>query len=165
MRLIGPIACILLNEFKTQAPEGTGQFYPQFMMFLYLNIFYAVGILEGSWSNHMKTGHAINAAAIALITFTAFTVYILTFPSNSDGQGALNMYPLYTTLYQMSMYTTGTWLWIYILSWLGKTFFNQKPSDFCVTLLDSSFYLYLSHYTFLMFAVSILQFVHLPFLW
>jgi len=74
-------------------------------------------------------------------------LFALCAPSNYTGTGSLFLYPLYTDHGIQSLYTTGTWLWLFGLMGLAEVTLNDKfhePTyDF---VMACSMYGYLSHY-------------------
>ena len=65
----------------------------------------------------------------------------------------------------MSLYTTGTWMFVYMISWVMQHIANKKFDDYWYRVLSgSSLYAYLSHYFFiLVIAVTIVRPFSIPF--
>jgi hypothetical protein len=66
---------------------------------------------------------------------------------------------LYSDYTIQSLYTTGTWMWIYITAWLMQYVANKKFNDTAYKYMaGSSLYAYLSHYFFIIvIAVGIVR--------
>jgi len=96
-------------------------------------------------------------APLALVIFVF--IYALSCPQNYTQTGFLFFYPLYSDFTIQCFYTTGTWLWLYSLSWMMHAFANKKFNDTAYNLLaGSSLYAYVSHYLFIiLIAVLIIR--------
>jgi len=57
------------------------------------------------------------------------------------------------------MYTTGTWVWVYVITWMMHAFANKKFNETTYKYVTgSSMYAYVSHYFFIiMIAVLIIR--------
>jgi hypothetical protein len=71
----------------------------------------------------------------------------------------LFFYPLYSDYTIQCFYTTGTWMWIFAVTWVMQAFANKKFNESAYNLLaGSSLYAYVSHYFFIiMIAVLIIR--------
>jgi len=88
-------------------------------------------------------------APIAIVM--AILIYSLTCPMNYSDMGHLFFYPLYSTYGLQCLYTTGTWLWVYLIIWLMAKIGNDKFNDKVYNYVSgSSLYAYLSHYFFIL---------------
>jgi hypothetical protein len=92
-------------------------------------------------------------------------IYSLSSPQNYSSTGFLFFYPLYSDFTIMCLYTTGTWMFLYIISWIMQVIANKKFNDYAYRVLSgSSLYAYLSHYFFiLVIAVTIIRPLSIPF--
>lgn len=99
----------------------------------------------------MRTRKRIGATAWAPIAVVGFIfVYALTSPQNYTQTGFLFFYPLYSDYTIQCLYTTGTWAWVYLITWVMHYAANQKFNETGYKLLaGSSLYAYLSHYFFI----------------
>ena len=123
-----------------------------FMMVIYYVVFYTQGIFDQLYSaqaNKYRT-ELMNTAKAPLLFGLLLFLIVLCQPSNYTGTGSIFVYPIYTDHYVQGFYTTGTWLWIYLLIRLGEIYLNDKfhagTYDFVV---GGSMYAYLVHYLFI----------------
>ena len=77
-------------------------------------------------------------------------LYSLTSPTNINNPGFLFFFPLYGETTLQSIYTTGTWIWLYFIFYkmenIANNVFNQRWYDF---ICGGSLWLYLTHYLWL----------------
>ena len=74
----------------------------------------------------------------------------LTAPTVTVNEGSLWMYPLYAPTWLQCFYSTGTWLWLYLIVYLHSQGMNHKYNDSTYQLTSSiSMYAYLIHYPFI----------------
>lgn len=66
----------------------------------------------------------------------------------------------------MCLYTSGTWLWVYVISWTMHWVANKKFNEYTYRILTaSSLYAYLSHYLYIiLIAVTIIRPYQLSFI-
>jgi len=84
-----------------------------------------------------------------------YVIYTITCPTNHSDTGFLFYYPIYFQLPYQSFYTTGSWLWIYTLTWVGSKISNKIFNQFAYDLIvGSSMWAYLSHYLFISIAAN-----------
>ena len=77
-------------------------------------------------------------------------LYALSSPQNYSQTGFLFFYPLYSDYTIQCLYTTGTWMWVFFISWAMQHIANKKFNETAYNLLaGSSLYAYLSHYFFI----------------
>ena len=103
-----------------------------------------------------KVGKTVWAPlALPIFVFT----YALSCPQNYTQTGFLFFYPLYSDYTIQCLYTTGTWLWLYSISWMMHAFANKKFNETAYNLLTgSSLYAYVSHYLYIiLIAVLIIR--------
>jgi len=86
-------------------------------------------------------------------------LYALSSPQNYKETGFLFFYPLYSDYSIQCLYTSGTWLWLYVIAWtmerVGNSKFNKNVYKFFV---GNSLYAYLSHYFWIiLIAVGIIR--------
>lgn len=86
-------------------------------------------------------------------------MYSITSPQNYTETGFLFFYPLYSDWYIQSLYTTGTWVWICMITWLMQAYCNKMFNQPTYKLLTgSSLYAYVSHYFFIiMIAIFVIR--------
>jgi glucan phosphoethanolaminetransferase (alkaline phosphatase superfamily) len=79
----------------------------------------------------------------------------------------LFFYPLYSDYTIQSLYTTGTWLWIFSVAWVMHYIANKPFNKEVYRIVNgSSMYAYLSHYLFIiLFAVLLIRPYKIPFVW
>lgn len=53
-----------------------------------------------------------------LIILAAILLYALSSPQNYSQTGFLFFYPLYSDYTIQCLYTTGTWMWIFAVTWM-----------------------------------------------
>jgi len=89
----------------------------------------------------------------------AILLYALSSPTNYSQTGFLFFYPLYSDYTIQCLYTTGTWMWVYLVAWLMHYVANKKFNDTAYKYMaGSSLYAYLSHYFFIiLIAVTIIR--------
>ena len=68
-------------------------------------------------------------------------------------------YPLYSDFSIQCLYTSGTWMWIYAVTWTMQAFANKIFNETFYKLVSgSSLYAYVSHYFFIiMIAVLLIR--------
>jgi len=103
-----------------------------------------------------KLAQTVAAPAIVLI---AILLYSLSTPSNYSETGFLFFYPLYSDYSIQCLYTSGTWMWVFLVVWTMAAFANKMFNETTYKLLTgSSLYAYLSHYFFIiLIAVMIIR--------
>jgi hypothetical protein len=115
----------------------------------------------------MKTRKSMGNQVWAPLAVLAFIlIYALTSPQNYTQTGFLFFYPLYSDYSIQCLYTTGTWFWIFVITWLMQSFANKKFSDTGYKVFaGSSLYAYVSHYFFIiMIAVLLIRPYKIPFM-
>ena len=114
----------------------------------------------------LRTRKEVAKTAVAPLTIVVgVLIYSLSSPQNYSSTGFLFFYPLYSDFTIMCLYTTGTWMFLYIISWIMQVIANKKFNDYAYRVLSgSSLYAYLSHYFFiLVIAVTIIRPLSIPF--
>mmetsp|Transcript_12709 Transcript_12709/g.21410 ORF Transcript_12709/g.21410 Transcript_12709/m.21410 type:complete len:384 (-) Transcript_12709:73-1224(-) len=151
MKFIGPIGSICLNVFKYQTSNQN--LYHIFLMINYDAIFFSQGVCDMCyWRQMVKKRNQLVDSVWAPLSILLFVfVYSLTSPMVYSGMGHLFFYPLYSTFGLQSLYTTGTWLWLYTIIWIMAHIANDKFHDgvynyFC----GAALYAYVSHYFFIL---------------
>ena len=75
MKLVGPLACIVINQFKYQTRhEG---FYQVLMMIVYFLLFYSQGVIDNTWSRQMENKR--NQLAETLVAPLGFFLIVVLF--------------------------------------------------------------------------------------
>ena len=122
------------------------------MMVIYYIVFFSQGIFDQFYSpqsNKYRSEILNSAKAPFFVGLGLFMIFVCE-PSNYTGTGSIFVYPIYTDHYIQGFYTTGTWLWIGALMWIGEALLNDKfhagTYDFVV---GGSMYAYLVHYLFI----------------
>jgi hypothetical protein len=79
-----------------------------------------------------------------------FVLYTFTCPTNHSDTGFLFYYPIYYKFTYQSLFTTGTWQWLYALAWLTEATCNHKFNDKLYdVIIGCSMWAYISHYFFI----------------
>ena len=77
----------------------------------------------------------------------------MTCPIQSRDHGNLFMFPLYPETYQQTLFTLGSWCWVYFLIFAASKTINQKFTQSHYELVQgSAMWTYISHYTLILFA-------------
>lgn len=86
-------------------------------------------------------------------------LYSLSSPQNYKETGFLFFYPLYSDYSIQCLYTSGTWLWVYVISWTMERVANKKFNKLVYKFfVGNSLYAYLSHYFWIiLIAVGIIR--------
>jgi len=159
IKLVGVCGSICLNWWKDQAPNQP--LHHVLMMINYDAVFFSQGCIDQCYFKAMmRTRNRIGNTAWAPISVVAFIfLYALCAPSNYTQTGFLFFYPLYSDYTIQCLYTTGTWIWIYMMTWIMHYAANKKFSERGYKLLaGSSLYAYLSHYFFIIvIAVGVIR--------
>ena len=157
MKLLGPCGSIALNLWKDQVPNQP--LHHVLMMINYDAVFFSQGLVDQLYfKNMLRTRKYLSNTVLApLMIVIVLFIYSLTSPQNYSQTGFLFFYPLYTDYTIQCLYTTGTWMWLYIVTWLMHAFANKKFNDTTYKLLaGSSLYAYLSHYFFIIIIAVLL---------
>lgn len=119
MKLLGPLACIALNFFKTPSP--TPDMNGFIVMINYFAIFKTQGIVDQLYSEEISAQlkYYSDKMIVPLSIFLILLMYAMTAPHPTDGTGFMFFYPLYDKVWLMSLFTTGTWLWVYTINLIG----------------------------------------------
>lgn len=108
----------------------------------------------------MRTRQYLGNTVLAPSMIVIFLfLYAVSCPMNYTQTGFLFFYPLYTDYTIQCMYTTGTWVWVYLVTWIMHAFCNKEFNKTTYKLITgSSMYAYVSHYFFIiMIAVLIIR--------
>jgi hypothetical protein len=119
VKLLGPIASIGLNFFKRPTPGP--DIYGFLMMVHYHAVFMSQGIVDGLYAKQIHK-HAKNCKSSPILPFIGLgtiVLYSFTSPMAYDDIGFIFFYPLYTDMLLKCSFTTGTWLWIYMIFFLS----------------------------------------------
>ena len=159
MKLIGPLGSIALNYWKDQAPNMP--LHHVLMMINYDAVFFSQGVVDQLYFKPMmrtrnKMGKTVWAPFCIVL---GIFLYALSSPTNYSQTGFLFFYPLYSDYTIQCLYTSGTWLWIFFISWTLHHIANKKFNERAYNLLaGSSLYAYLSHYFFIiLIAVMVIR--------
>jgi len=78
-------------------------------------------------------------------------LYSISSPMVYSNMGHLFFYPLYADYTLQCLYTTGTWMWVYMIVWLMAKFANDKFNATVYNFVSgASLYAYVSHYFFIL---------------
>jgi len=108
----------------------------------------------------MRTRNEIAKTSLTPCCIVIFLfLYAVSSPMNYKETGFLFFYPLYSDYTIQCLYTTGTWVWVYTITWMMHAFANKKFNNTTYKLVTgSSMYAYVSHYFFIiMIAVLIIR--------
>jgi hypothetical protein len=85
-----------------------------------------------------------------LTVLAAILLYSLTSAQNYTQVGFLFFYPLYNDYTIQCLYTTGTWVWLYFITWTMQHIAAKKFNDNAYKYAaGSALYAYVSHYFFI----------------
>ena len=159
IKVLGPLGSIALNFWKDQAPNQP--LHHVLMMINYDAVFFSQGVVDQLYFKPMmRTRNKLAKTVWApLAVLFGILLYALSCPMNYSETGFLFFYPLYSDYTIQCLYTTGTWMWVYLVTWLMHYVANKKFNDTAYKLLaGSSLYAYLSHYLFIiLIAVGIVR--------
>jgi len=159
MKAIGPCGAIALNYWKTQEPNM--QLHHLLMMVNYDAVFFSQGCCDQLYFKQMmRTRNKMGKMTWAPITvLAAILLYALSSPQNYTQVGFLFFYPLYNDYTIQCLYTTGTYMWLYFVTWTMHHIANKKFNDNVYKYVaGSALYAYVSHYFFIvLWAVFIIR--------
>lgn len=159
IKFVGPCASIALNIWKTHTENC--QLHHVLMMINYDAIFFSQGLIDQLYFKPMyRTRSRWGRTPLAPFTILVFILgYSLTSPQNYQQTGFLFFYPLYQDFSIRCLYTTGTWLWVYFVTWVMHYIANKKFSEGgYVILTGCALYAYVSHYFYIIIvAVAIIR--------
>lgn len=156
---LGPCCTIALNYWKTQEPGV--QLHHTLMMINYDAVFFSQGCVDQLyWKQMMRTRNSMGKMTWAPLTVLgAILFYSLSSAQNYTQVGFLFMYPLYNDYTVQCLYTTGTWMWLYFITWTMQYIANKKFNDNLYKYVAGcALYAYVSHYFFIIvWAVFIIR--------
>jgi hypothetical protein len=123
----------------------------------YQSIFVAQGILDTFYLTEcLRFREELGQTILAPMSICGFYILMsFTSPTNHSDTGFLFYYPIYFKFLYQSLYTTGSWQWVYTLVWMMKEYANQKFNDFAYFLIvESSMWAYISHYFFVVVSAN-----------
>ena len=150
MKIIGPLFCIFMNNFKYGSYDSN--MYGFLLGIQYDCMFHAQGMLDQFYlKDAMKYRSELAQTVLMPLSIGLwYVLYSFTSPTNHSDTGFLFYYPIYYKFTYQSLYTTGTWQWIYMLTWLMEATSNQKFNERLYDLIvGSSMWAYISHYFFI----------------
>ena len=131
------------------------------MMINYDAVFFSQGLVDQLYFKQMmRTRKSLGNTVLAPACVVLFLfLYAVSSPMNYTQTGFLFFYPLYTDYTIQCLYTTGTWAWVYLVTWMMHAFANKEFNKTTYKLVTgSSMYAYVSHYFFIiMIAVLIIR--------
>lgn len=131
------------------------------MMINYDAVFFSQGLVDQLYFKQMmRTRNSLSTTVLAPACIVIFLfLYAVSSPMNYTQTGFLFFYPLYTDYTIQCLYTTGTWVWVYVITWSMHAFSNKEFNKTTYKLVTgSSMYAYVSHYFFIiMIAVLIIR--------
>lgn len=122
-------------------------------MIHYDAIFFSQGVVDMCyWKQMLKKRGEMSDTVMAPIGLVCFILmYSITSPMVYHNMGHLFFYPLYSTYGLQCLYTTGTWIWVYLIIWMMAKVGNEKFNDTVYTYVcGASLYAYVSHYFFIL---------------
>jgi hypothetical protein len=122
-------------------------------MINYDAIFFSQGVVDMCyWRQMIKKRNELTDSIVSPLAMVGFLfLYSLTSPMVYTGVGHLFFYPLYSTYGLQCLYTTGTWIWVYMIIWVMALIANDRFHKPTYNLIcGSSLYAYLSHYFFIL---------------
>jgi len=138
------------------------------MMINYDAVFFSQGVVDQLYFKQMmRTRKGLSETVIAPLFVLLFVfAYAMSSPQNYQQTGFLFFYPLYSDYTIQCLYTTGTWLWVFGITWIMHTVANKEFNKTGYKLVTgSALYAYVSHYFFIiMIAVLIIRPYKLTFL-
>lgn len=159
MKLLGPVGSIMLNLWKDQAPDRP--LHHVLMMINYDAIFFSQGMVDQLYFKQMmRTRKSLGDTVLAPFLVLVFLFfYAMSSPQNYQQTGFLFFYPLYSDYTIQCFYTTGTWLWVFAITWIMHAIANKRFNETTYDLITgSALYAYVSHYFFIiMIAVLIIR--------
>lgn len=112
--------------------------------------------------NQQRLVSKLLETAFAPIFFTFYIgLIVIGMPTSSTGVGDVFAYPAYETASSISLYTTGTWVGIFLIIHIAKSMLNSKFGDTFYEVIagnglflgiNLALYTYLAHYMFIMLA-------------
>tara|TARA_B110000285_G_scaffold99998_1_gene113955 strand:+ start:409 stop:876 length:468 start_codon:yes stop_codon:yes gene_type:complete len=141
----------MINFFKDWKGPSEFVLYDIFLMVNYDAVHFSQGLMDMVYWEHMARarGNLMQTvfAPLTLILFLA--TYAVTQPSNGD-PGQLWYYPLMKTYCLMCFHTTGTYLWLYSITWYMEIVANKKfHARVYAIVCDSALWTYVTHYFFI----------------
>lgn len=131
------------------------------MMINYDAVFFSQGLVDQLYFKQMmRTRKELSNTVLAPACIVVFLfLYAVSSPMNYTQTGFLFFYPLYTDYTIQCLYTTGTWVWVYVVTWMMHAFANKEFNKTTYKYITgSSMYAYVSHYFFIiMIAVLIIR--------
>ena len=99
------------------------------------------------WEQMMTSkGKLMKTVFAPFSLFLFLIIYAVTQPCNSD-PGQMWYYPLMKTYVLMCFHTTGTYLWLYSITWYMEMVANKKFNDRVYAVVcDSALWTYVTHY-------------------
>ena len=124
MPLVGPIFSIIFNFFKKGGDNKN--FYTINMMIMYHTNFMVGGQMFGIFENRIREFMKAFGKTPLYPIFIVGTVmlYGLFLPGNHSDVGYMFMYPLYDDTVIQSLFTCGSWVFIYFLIWYSSAEMN-----------------------------------------
>lgn len=122
----------------------------------YFAIFHAQGVFSQIFAQEIADSKPKWLEKLKPLSIGGFyMLYAFTCPTNYSNTGFLFYYPIYFSyLYQVS-YVVGSWLWVYVLMWVGKKVITQK-GDLYDAVVGAGMWAYISHYLFIVLSSEFL---------
>lgn len=143
---IGPVFTILLNLFKQGSDKK--DLYGVVMMLLYYVIFFAQGMVNQIWQEKLRNNanKVMKSSIYPFMVVGSIATYGLFIPGSTTLPGRVFNYPRYSDFLMQSVYVTGTWHFIYVLTWMmrkeSNSIRNKKLFSFFTV---GSLFVYLCH--------------------
>lgn len=146
MPLVGPLTSIAFNFFKKGGDNKN--FYTICMMIMYHTNFMVGGFMFGIFEKRIREFMTVFARTALFPIFIVGGVmfYGICLPGNHSDVGYMFMYPIYDDTVIQSLFTCGSWMFIYFLIWYGSIEMNRIfDLGLYKYVIGSSMNLYLCH--------------------
>uniref|UniRef100_A0A7S3FVQ1 Uncharacterized protein n=1 Tax=Strombidium rassoulzadegani TaxID=1082188 RepID=A0A7S3FVQ1_9SPIT len=144
--LIGPLTHLGFNQFKYGTDEKS--MYSASMMTFYHTVFFSQGMLFGVWrKEYFKAMQEMQDSVFMpfMVTFSVMA-FSVTQPGNYSDVGFMFFYPLYSSKWIQGLFTSGSWLIIYLFNFLFHAAMNKRYDEQLYHHFNnSSMFTYLCH--------------------
>lgn len=162
--------CIVLNLFKKQSDGAAFELYEYFLSFVYFMNFFTVGHMDMKYAKEQAPFYEwfSNSLLQPLLILVGLAGYSICMPISLRGQGNIFAYPMYSDQVSLDLFTTGTWLGVFVVASIARNTLNK---EFDATAfkwiagkgLNLSFYTYLSHMPFVLISAHATRTFNLTF--
>ena len=123
----------------------------------YFSIMFGQGMMDQFYlDGAMKHREELSKTILAPLSIGLwYVLYSFTSPTNHSDTGFLFYYPIYFKFAYQSLYTAGTWQWVYTLVWAMREYGNEQYHEAAYDLVvGSSMWAYISHYIFVVLSAN-----------